>query len=117
MPICPACGKKAGGFSLRAFNEATGRCDHCDAEAQGLALRALDRFRSRFNELVETNSLTERGWSNLETIAFENGLDLHTVAAHIRGDLRKVFARVLDNRPVTASPDDFSYLVESLSLP
>ena len=79
MARCANCGRKAGGFSLRAFNDISGRCDECDRDVEEKSLAALDKFRSAFQHIARSGTLTQGNWISLEKSVAEEGLDFSEI--------------------------------------
>lgn len=122
MPVCNQCGRKAGGFSLRGFNAATGRCDQCEIEVSERIQRALDTFRHAFLDCVDKGYLTRDDWTALQERADVEGLDRSYALDYVREDLSALIQAVLESQGKTqrlSQNEDakFNLLVERLSLP
>src|SRR5687768_9271796 len=96
MPHCSRCGKRAGGFSLRAFNEKTQRCDECDIQHNREAQSALERFQFDFRAFLSSGKLTAVHWSALHDRARENGLELSKCLDTVREDMVLLLAKTLE---------------------
>ena len=75
MARCANCGRKAGGFSLRAFNDISGRCDECDSTSKRNRWPHWISFAPRFNTSQEAEREPKVIGSHLRKVTAEEGLD------------------------------------------
>jgi hypothetical protein len=122
MPRCARCGKKAGGFSLRSFNDTTGLCDECDSEREQETRSALDGMRSEFLQIVDAGRLTKGNWISLEKRANQAGLDFNEALAYLGADLMACVKRALETsgeagRNTEDEQSQFEYVVGLFAIP